>query len=38
MNTPGVPDGNWAWRAADGAFTDDLVARLRETVQEADRS
>jgi 4-alpha-glucanotransferase len=38
MNTPGVPDGNWAWRAADGAFTDDLVARLRETVQESDRS
>ncbi len=37
MNTPGVPDGNWTWRAADGAFTEAMAARLRETVEESDR-
>jgi 4-alpha-glucanotransferase len=37
MNTPGVPDGNWSWQAAEGAFTDALAARLRETVRASGR-
>jgi 4-alpha-glucanotransferase len=31
MNLPATPEGNWAWRLADGALADDLAARLRET-------
>jgi 4-alpha-glucanotransferase len=38
MNTPGVTDGNWTWRAADGVFDDDLAARLREVVAATGRS
>jgi 4-alpha-glucanotransferase len=38
MNTPGVTDGNWMWRAADGVFDDDLAARLREVVAATGRS
>jgi len=37
MNTPGVSDGNWAWRAEPGAVDDTLVARLRELVEAGDR-
>lgn len=29
MNTPGVAAGNWKWRLAPEAITDDLVHRLR---------
>jgi 4-alpha-glucanotransferase len=29
MNTPGVADGNWAWRCPDGALSRELAARLR---------
>jgi 4-alpha-glucanotransferase len=37
MNTPGAPDGNWAWRAAGGVFVDGLTARLREDVRSSGR-
>jgi 4-alpha-glucanotransferase len=37
MNTPGLPDGNWSWRARDGAFDSDLASRVREIVQDAGR-
>ena len=30
MNTPGVPAGNWRWRATPGSLTDELAARIRE--------
>ena len=29
MNTPSTSAGNWQWRMADGALTDELAARLR---------
>ena len=29
MNTPSTSAGNWQWRMADGALTDQLAARLR---------
>ena len=28
MNTPGVSSGNWRWRAAPGALTDELAEKL----------
>jgi len=31
MNTPASAEGNWAWRFEEGALTDGLAARLRET-------
>jgi 4-alpha-glucanotransferase len=31
MNTPGKGEGNWRWRVARGALTDELAARLRRT-------
>lgn len=31
MNTPASAEGNWSWRFLEGALTDDLAARLRET-------
>ena len=31
MNTPASAEGNWAWRFREGALTDELAARLRET-------
>src|SRR5687767_4842752 len=31
MNTPASTEGNWNWRLTQGALTDDLAARLRET-------
>ena len=37
MNTPGAPDGNWAWRAVGGAFDDVLAGRLREDVRSSGR-
>ena len=38
MNTPGVTEGNWSWRATSGAFSPALAARLRELVESMDRS
>jgi 4-alpha-glucanotransferase len=37
MNTPGVPDGNWTWRAERGAIDDAVVERLRDVVSAGDR-
>jgi 4-alpha-glucanotransferase len=37
MNTPGVPDGNWGWRAEPGAVDDAVVDRLRALVTAGDR-
>jgi 4-alpha-glucanotransferase len=37
MNTPGTETGNWAWQAPEGAFDDELAARLRESIREAGR-
>ncbi len=37
MNTPGVPRGNWTWRAESGAFDRALAERLRESVGAGDR-
>jgi 4-alpha-glucanotransferase len=31
MNTPGVGEGNWAWRYKEDALTHKLEARLYET-------
>jgi len=30
MNTPGLPQGNWTWRASDTAFSSDLAKRMKE--------
>jgi len=38
MNMPGVTDGNWTWRAPDGAFDDALAARLRGLVEASGRA
>jgi 4-alpha-glucanotransferase len=38
MNTPGEPDGNWAWHAAPGAFDASLATRLREMVIDSSRA
>jgi 4-alpha-glucanotransferase len=32
MNTPGLAEGNWSWRARPGSFDDALAARLKEVV------
>jgi 4-alpha-glucanotransferase len=37
MNTPGVPDGNWTWRAEPDAVDDAVVERLRGLVSATDR-
>ncbi|HEX4826475.1 MAG TPA: 4-alpha-glucanotransferase [Candidatus Polarisedimenticolaceae bacterium] len=37
MNTPGIVDGNWRWRAADGALTADLAARFRRLAEISGR-
>jgi 4-alpha-glucanotransferase len=37
MNTPGVPDGNWTWRAEPGAVDEAVVDRLRALVSAGDR-
>jgi 4-alpha-glucanotransferase len=28
MNTPGLPEGNWAWRVAPGSLDLDLASRI----------
>jgi 4-alpha-glucanotransferase len=33
MNTPASAEGNWAWRFKEGALTEDLRDRLRETTR-----
>ncbi|MCW2819633.1 MAG: 4-alpha-glucanotransferase [Marmoricola sp.] len=38
MNTPGVRDGNWGWRAPAGSFTPELARRLRDLLEDADRA
>lgn len=37
MNTPGVRDGNWAWRAPAGSFDAALASRLRAVVEASGR-
>jgi 4-alpha-glucanotransferase len=37
MNTPAVPTGNWAWRAAEGSWTPGLAARLAALADVTDR-
>ena len=37
MNTPGTAEGNWAWRADEGAFDAALATRLHEGNAAADR-
>ena len=31
MNMPSSAEGNWAWRFKEGALTDELASKLRET-------
>jgi 4-alpha-glucanotransferase len=38
MNTPGVRDGNWGWRAREGSFTAALATRLRELTDSTGRA
>jgi 4-alpha-glucanotransferase len=38
MNTPGVAEGNWAWRLRDGALTPDLAQRLAEIARKTGRA
>jgi 4-alpha-glucanotransferase len=38
MNMPASAEGNWAWRFRDGALTDELRDRLRETTALYGRS
>lgn len=37
MNTPAVAQGNWSWRAPEGAWTADLAAKLRALAEVTDR-
>ena len=37
MNTPGEPEGNWAWRLEPGQLTDEHGARLRAATAAARR-
>ena len=37
LNTPGIAEGNWAWRLREGAFDDALVARLRRLTEVSER-
>ena len=37
MNTPGLSDGNWAWRARPGAFDEHLAGRLAEVTTRSRR-
>jgi len=37
MNTPGRPEGNWAWRFAADALTPELARRLRESTERYGR-
>jgi 4-alpha-glucanotransferase len=37
MNTPGTTEGNWTWRYAEGQFSHEHAAQLREAVQRYGR-
>ncbi|HUY95409.1 MAG TPA: 4-alpha-glucanotransferase [Terracidiphilus sp.] len=37
MNTPAVADGNWSWRAPEGAWTEEVAAKLAAVVEMTDR-
>lgn len=37
MNTPAVPQGNWSWRAPEGAWTAELAVKLAAMVDVVDR-
>jgi 4-alpha-glucanotransferase len=37
MNTPAVASGNWSWRAPEGAWTEELAAKLAAVVDVTDR-
>lgn len=37
MNTPGVREGNWTWRAPRDGFTPELARRMRTLVAAAER-
>jgi 4-alpha-glucanotransferase len=38
MNTPGVAEGNWAWRLREGELTPELAARLAALVHATGRA
>jgi 4-alpha-glucanotransferase len=38
MNTPGVPEGNWAWRFRHGELTPELAQRLAELARASGRA
>ena len=38
MNTPGVAEGNWAWRLRDGDLTPELAERLAALVRDTGRA
>lgn len=38
MNTPGVAEGNWAWRLEPGQLTDGLAAGLRAATEASGRA
>jgi len=37
MNTPAVPEGNWAWRAPENSWTDEIAERLAALTLVTDR-
>jgi 4-alpha-glucanotransferase len=37
MNTPAVPQGNWSWRAPEGAWNAELAAKLAAIAEVTDR-
>lgn len=37
MNTPGQPEGNWAWRLSSGSLTGALAGRLADLAQQSKR-
>jgi 4-alpha-glucanotransferase len=37
MNTPAVPTGNWAWRAPEACWTEELATRLAALAEVTDR-
>ena len=38
MNTPGVAEGNWAWRLREGELTPELATRLADIVRDTGRA
>lgn len=38
VNTPGEPDGNWAWRCPTNVLTSELANTLRQVTSEAGRT